>query len=461
MTSLHIQETIADERLPQMEELLDTSRMRENFTRGLGVRGIDCYIEECRIIRIKYRPARNCVVSYRLLLTMGNSGDRFEQVVSALGLGEGESREQFALAQSGLLVPTAIGVELFHLPELESVVWAFPNDRKLSGLPALANPELLKSRILPEVVKSSFGDEWVIVRLESDVIHYVAERACTVRVRLALKNTRTAETAERVIFGKTYCLDEGALAWQNSQCLWESDARKDGRLLIPQPLAYQPEIKTLWQAGLDGETMSECGALSPRFFELLDQAAMTVASLHRTLAPFAPTTTTGNIITKLRAAGDLLARVRPACRTTLHSLIDGLAAASAAIGERPTATLHGDLHLKNFFATKDRVALIDLDNICRGDPLQDVGSFVAAMHYRGLLEGRSFDEVERIAGQFIDAYRAEAGWEVSDVALNWHTAAAMIYERAYRCVTRLKAGRLAILDNLIEVARHISGKLPR
>lgn len=459
MRLLPIQETISDESFRQIMMLVESGTAREIFARELiAARGLAAqfHLEDCRMIHAKYRPGKNCLASYLLKINDLKTGQRREQIVTALFCRAGESRRLFEDARERPIVPIALGAlsdGLFHLPELEAVVWAFPNDRKLTGLPVLTDAQRLRSEILPEVVARNFGDDCEIVDLTKNLIHYVAERACMVRVELDTRRRRTGARDSRVLFGKTYCLDEAETAWRGLQDLWESEARRHGRLLIPQPAAYQPGIKTIWQMGLKGRTLVEYHAWSARFSELLTDAGRAVATLHQTEISFVPPFERVEVISKLESSAALIAKVRPSCREPLRELVGHLIAGFNSIEQRPVVTLHGDLHLKNFFVTNDQVALIDLDNIGRGDPLLDVGSFVAAIHYRGLLEGRAVEERELVARQFIEAYRANVAWTVSPSALNWYVAAALISERAYRCVTRMKAGRLEILDDLVGFVR--------
>jgi hypothetical protein len=467
MKSLLIQETVSDEKLPQMEALLNASHMREVFERELAAaRGPAaiapiCRVESCRIVYTKYRPGKNFLIAYLLKVVDPDTGRGREQLMTVLECVEGESREVFANASKETLVPTGFGEGVFHLPGLEAVAWAFPNDRKLTGLPALIDPDSLKKSL--EIVTGNFGDEWSIMELESEPVHYMPERACTVRVKIGLRSAADGGTASRVLFGKTYCSSEGEAAWQRLQTLWGSEARRSGRLLISQPLAYHPEIRTLWQSGLEGKTLNEVDANSGLFFELLENAGSAVAELHRTTVPSAPLVTTGEIISKLEMSADLLSRslsrIWPKQQDELRSMIRRLIAVSDRIGVGSTATLHGDLHLKNLFVTGDRIALLDLDNLSQGDPLLDIGSFIALLHYRGLIEGRSQPAIEGICGRFVQSYRANIDWEVSEWALNWHIAAALIYERAYRCVTRLKAGRLDIVGDIIELANAFTARM--
>ncbi|MGE0886332.1 MAG: phosphotransferase family protein [Blastocatellales bacterium] len=436
------------EKLPQMAVLLDEARAGEIFERRM-IAAAGCKVRQCRIDHVKLRPEKNCLVTYNLDLIEQTTGVVTELTLNLLAYPSGESANQFAKARQRTTVRTPIGEGLFHLPELESVVRVFPNDRKLSGLPALADVHRLKSKILPEVVRKSFGDEWAIGELTIEPVHYAAERSYTVRADLELINQSKGESERRTIFGKTYCEGEAAVVWRLTRELWQNEACQRGQLLIPQPLAFQPEIETIWQSGLAGKTLNEVDPESAELPALMESAARSVAALHRASIQSAQQVNQSDLIGKLEDAKKLIGRVRPSMQSKLNSLVGRLVASSGNPGERPVVTLHGDLHLKNFFATGNRVALIDLDNLALGDPLRDVGSFIAALHYRELLDGKSC----RVnISNFVRAYRDGVNWEVADFALDWHTAAALVYERAYRCITRLKNGRMAIIDDLVDLA---------
>lgn len=454
MTFPLLPEIVFDKRLPQLCDLLDGQRMCDLFERKLLANGH--HIENCHVVRAKLRPVGNCLVSYRLTLLESKSGKHRDQFLSLVAFGEGESLERFAAAQRQPIVSTAIGRGLFHLPELEAVVWAFPNDRKLTGLPAVADSKRVK-HLLPEVVAKGFGEEWKIAALKNEIVNYAAERACTVRAELELLNLQTGEIKTHVLFGKTYCPEDGDAAWRTMQLLWQSEACRQGRLLMPQPLTWQPEINTLWQQGLAGKELDAYQAGSEEMGHLLEKAAAAVAALHSIVLPELPQRDTASLLSKLRAAEKVLACAFPSSQQKLDSLVNRLTATADLIGQ-PSATLHRDLHLKNFFVTGGQVALLDWDGVCQGDPLQDIGSFIASLHYRELLENSGIHSPERFIRPFVEAYRANAG-EFSFAALDWHTAAALIYERAYRHFTRLKAGPPNLVEDLIELASQLSETL--
>jgi phosphotransferase family enzyme len=445
-----IRESISDERLPQMETLLNASLMRAVFERELPAA---CRIEDCAIVSTKYRPGKNILIAYQLKIIDLVLGQSRNQLMTLLACGIGDAKDFFT---------NAIAKPTFHIPELEAMVWVFPNDRKLAGLAGLIDSVSLSRRYLPEVVAGHFGSEWRIVDLVSDPIRYRPERVYTVRVNLSLRNVRTGDIESLVLFGKTYCLDEGEAAWRWLQLLWNSEARREGRILTSIPLAYQAEIKTIWMCGLEGMTLNEYDVGSEGFYELLALTGSTVAELHRTFISAVPLVTMSEIVSKLEAAADLISRLRPARREELQSLIETLSALSDRIEVSFIATLHGDLHLKNLFVTSDRIAriaLLDLDNLSQGDPLRDLGSFIASLHYRGLIEGWADEVVADISRRFILSYRQNADWEVSAASLNWYIAAALISERAYRCLTKLKVEKVEILDEIIDLANKFAARI--
>jgi len=448
MNSTWIQKNVFDETLLQIRDLLDAPGMRLVFEQALG-----CPVEACQIVRAKLRPGRNCLVGYRLKVMEPIKGETREQLLTLAAFGKGESRERFNLAQRQPLVSTSIGKAVFHLPELEAVVWGFPNDRKLPGLPAITDNARLKE-LLPEIIANHFGREWEITALASDVVSYAAERACTVRVRLELSNSRTGASFPQTLFGKTYCSGEGEPVRQMMQWLFGRE-----RLLIPEPLEFQPEINTLWQQGLAGRTMEAFDAESEELRSWLEKAGEAVAELHHLRIPDLPLREAVRPLEALVAAENLLVCAVPNCQPKLHLLVNRLTETFGKMETRPAAILHGDLHLKNFLATDRNVALIDWDNVCQGDPMQELGSFAASLYYRGLLEGRSVEITEKLIDSFVEAYLAAPEGKVSVSALNWHAAAALIYERAHRHVVRLNANAPRVVEDLTDLALRLTEKL--
>jgi hypothetical protein len=202
MTAEQIREIRLDEQLPQLEAAMNATFMQSVFRQKLID---DCGLEQqqrvagCRIIQIRYKAGRKCLISYSLKIIDLRSGQSCEQILYAQIYTEGESLSRFSKASDQFSASPTSGSRPLHIPELEMVVRFFPDDRKLRSLPLIADTEYLS-----EVVNGICGAELKIAELKSSTIHYVAEHTCTIKVAAKLISAKTGESRTRTFFGKTY-----------------------------------------------------------------------------------------------------------------------------------------------------------------------------------------------------------------------------------------------------------------
>ena len=422
-------------------------------------------IESCQIFHVKYKAGQKCVIGYRLSIVdpHGNNGTKiaFEQRLCARVFPPGKSFSRYLKAEKQLLVTPKYGSKpIHHLPSLGMVFWCFPNDRKMTGLAALMDVATHQNDRLESIVRDFYGAEWWIADSTSAIVHHVPEQSCMVRVELQLVQPRSSRCRHETLFGKTYYNDDGAEAWRLMQALWASPARRNGQLRIAQAVSYDPNQRILWQRGLSGQTLLTYRMDSPQFAKMLAETAHSVAALHTTHLPCTRTTSRDDWLTQLDAMSHLIATAQPELQTRLHPLLERLQRGADGLGVDPQATLHGDLHLQNFFVDEDlplgeRIALIDLDNLSTGSPWLDLGSFIAGLYYRALLVEVPMATVEKMIDTFCRIYAQNVPWELSAQALRWHTAAALLNERVFRAFTRVKAGRMALVDDLIRIAEGV------
>lgn len=450
------QEVPHDAALPQLADVLNPSKMKEIFQKELFQEKGRFQVQDCLIERVKYKPGKNCLLCYQLeirdLLTQQVGRQRLcTRIFEKDG-----AMSRFRKAQSERIVMPKFGEPLSYIPALDMVIWSFPNDRKLHGLPKITDPIFLKDKMLPDLIRAKRGPGWSISGLSNDIVHYVPEHTCTVRVCLQLQNAETNRGKAMTLYGKTYYNEEGREAYHLMEQLWGSEVRRAEYLRMAEPLGYDPETKTLWQLGLPGRTLFDQEMKAPHFLTLLRGAASTVAALHQSSLSCSRSVQLGDLLVKLEEMKRLLPQAWPSCQRVLHPLVDRLMLQAGDLKEQPVAMLHGDLHLKNFFVDEEKVFLIDMDNLCQGAPLQDIGSFLACLLYRGILTQVPGQLIERIGNAFIQQYEKCVPWTISRSELKWHIATALINERAFRFVTRLQAGRRDILDRLIRLADRVS-----
>jgi tRNA A-37 threonylcarbamoyl transferase component Bud32 len=453
-----------DPQLPQLSIALDPERMACEFERSFAAAngsaghptGGHLNVESCSIKRIKYKPGNNCLIHYQLKVRNRRTGARDAQILCGRIYQAGESRPHFDKAALRPVVPPRLGPPLLHIEPLGMVAWAFPNDRKLQGLPALTDARRLKDDLLPEVVESRWGAAWGIEDVLPRLVHFVPEHTCCVRVDLRLAHRVNRKTRPWVIFGKTYYNEKGEEAHANMRQLWASGVRRCGKLNVPRPLGYRPAARLLWQEGLPGRTLLEhCrdGNLSR---PLVEQVGKAIAGLHRAGINCPRESGIEEILKRLGEVQKLLAGVRPSSASAVAGIVARLTAQAPILNRGAVAILHGDLHPKNIFVNEGEVSIIDLDDISRGPPLRDIGAFIAALLNRQMLAGAPQSDTGRMIGYFIEKYRAHVPWPTPRAEINWYTAAALVIERGFRSATRLKPGQFEILDDLMAKADEIS-----
>ena len=148
----------------------------------------------------------------------------------------------------------------------------------------------------------------------------------------------------------------------------------------------------------------------------------------------------------LRVITAMLPHLAPCARRIVERLEQ-----RAPYGEAARATLHGDLHLHNILVDRGRVALVDMDDLCRGPAELELGSFVAALSYRAALHGDPAMH-DAAAARFLEGYHENAPRPVCPAHVRWYAAAALIHERTWRCLTSLKPGRLERIEGLLSAA---------
>ena len=445
-----------DSQLPALTTALSATRMLAEFDThlltdaGNGSHNSRYKIDACRIDRVRYKPGQKCVVCYRLDIRDLSLGTRSQQYVSARIFPPGISENRYHKALREPLVTPRVGAPVFHIDYLGLVAWNFPNERKLTGLPLLADRNWLAESLLPELVRNRFGADTCIVDLQHTIQRYVPEHSCTVRVELLLDSDSNSQQQHWTLFGKTYFDNGGQRAFRVMRQLSLGREARCRELCLPDAVAYNHASRSLWQEGLRGATLTKSFPRDNIPPVMLDKVAVAIAEFHALDAAHMPVIGAADVVAKIELAVDKLTQARPMLGERLHALRTRLAAGVPA--RTRSGTLHGDLHPQNVFITEERVALIDIDCACRGPVLLDLGSWIAGALYRALLHGRPVDRCLAEQERFVARYAAAAGRPVDKQHLNWFTAAMLVAERCARAMSRLKTGRAEMIDQLLDVA---------
>jgi tRNA A-37 threonylcarbamoyl transferase component Bud32 len=439
--------------LPQLSLVLDAQAMQRVFDQhlktSLGQNKIK--VLRCEIERVKYRPKRNCIIGYKFSIADSEGEHEQRLCVGIYTPDEAQARHEKALREANIAVANFAPVAL--ISSLNMVVWAFPNERKLTALPLLIDAKQLCEKILPEMVHERWGEEWRILNIINNISNYFPEHTCCVSVSLNLQHAISGALRSWEIIGKTRYDDTGAEAFRHMATLWDPE---NPYVSYARPLAYQCEHRLLWQERVPGVTLSSLLASGDADHALLTRVARAVAALHGTPIISSRHITQNSLINKLIAAKQTISTARADCAGVLQQVAYSLTNSARHLGSYQDGTLHGDLHSNNILVSPTQIHLIDMDGISSGPPLADLGSFLAELIYRGCLKGEPLEAMRPLLATVVEAYRQRATWPVADANVAWFTASALIHERALRCVTSLKPGRMETVDNVIDAARRIA-----
>jgi Ser/Thr protein kinase RdoA (MazF antagonist) len=219
-------------------------------------------------------------------------------------------------------------------------------------------------------------------------------------------------------------------------------------LRLPRILDYIARYRLLLLEPMVGRRMNDPAGRSDGV-EDASRLGAALAEFHAVMPTDAPAFTRF-APDRLSEARRLVVRVRPDVEESIDALLRKLIAQQPC-ESGPGVCLHGDVHPKNAIVTDRGVALIDVEDVAVGPAAADLGSFLAALVYLrcgGRLNARAHDA---IAHAFLLGYEARRPLPTKS-ALTWHTAAALLVERIFRAVSRVRPLGLMYLPDLVNAA---------
>jgi hypothetical protein len=338
------------------------------------------------------------------------------------------------------LAPVAIGDPLVYAPELEAVLFAFPNDPELPHLADCFSIDALHEclRHWPNLREGRLLD-FGVTPLKHD-----PGRGCLCRITMCIDLDGVRRTCE--VLAKTHKSDRLARTFATMTRLREAPAFRSGSCLVPQPIFYDAERRVLWQEVLPGKSF---WSLYPHLdvTMVFREMAGVAASLHA--SRFAPPGRSATAIPDSRS--DALGEILPDLRNRRATLMQRLRDAHESLGPVEPVSLHGDFHPDQFLIDGDRIGLTDFDSSGWGDPAYDAGRFASHVILKALQRDLALESLAGSLEAFFDEYLRRAPIRVSHARICWQTAAQLLGRRVHKVIRqetgspRQKAERMLLL----------------
>jgi hypothetical protein len=413
--------------LPERSAMLtDPERMRAVFQHQLAPFAAgDLRLDACRIVHTRYRTSVEqrrdgkafLSICYEVEVHDARRGREGRQWLHAKGYPDGRGRRRFEQARARPhLVAPRFGDPVAYLPGLDAVVWAFPNDPKLPHLPEVIDPERVRRQLPWDRLPAGLGAAPDLGAVGVHVIRYKPEVRCTTRYELGGTGQRLA------LYGKTFRHQRGGEIARRIEHLRTRLADDPLGFLVARPLGYTAAVRTVWQEALAGPPMVDLVGGGGGYPAFLEAAAGGLARLHALDLPGLMRATIGDRLQDVRGEAAELGAAFPALAPRLASLTARLAADLARLRPFPDGLVHGDFLAKQLIVCDGRLGLVDFDNLFRGDPMQDLATFLVDLHLQGLDAG----QVDALTTAFLRAYGAQGRREVPLDRLRWHGRAQLL-----------------------------------
>jgi hypothetical protein len=406
-------ELVVDPAIPSRDLLLDPQVVCERLSRASGV-----HVDRCQLRRAKYRIGE----SLRVVYDVTADGTTF--VMSARTFDNAATVFDQARA-SATAVAAMPGV--VHDPTTSSVWWTVPNDRRLTNLATLLDA--------PRRVHQAVDVTWD----QSTLVEYAPERSATARL--------SDSAGEVVGYAKAYRDRDPLDLVDQYNGVADALAPVDG-LRTPRAIGWARTDRIVVFEPMPGRSwrqlpISEQAPAMRR----LGAAAAHIHDLPRCLVrqPFVRFRRD-----RLIRSAELVGIARPDVGDAARRLATRLVADTPAAGQ--TVCLHGDVHTNNMLFHNDEVHLIDFDQVGHGPAAADLCSMLASLMVLRLTDPG--DVADRLGTALLDGYATIRPLPTS-TDLRWHTAAALLSERAIRSVNRIYQPTLAVLPDVLTVAENV------
>ena len=392
---------------PELDTLLDPASLRARLAAITDARGT---LVGVRPFYLRWKPGTSALLGLEL---SWQTPDVVTTTFASLYMGEGLGEAADKAATLRLLEPP-LGPALARLDD--ALYLAFPNDRELKGLSAVADARRVGNRLTspgtPFRLRGFRKSRDSVVR----PVRWKPGRRAVVELDLEFINDATSVHENWHAYARVMPADELELRLAR----WLAAAEVHA---VAAPAVLFVDRERSWFATAAAPGRALASTPSPALLASLRAA---FAELHAAPSPTLATRTSRDDLEAGCRALVALALVAPDLEPRAHALTTRLKAVLERLAPVTHVFTHGDLGADQLLVLGDAVAVIDWDEAANGDPHADWASLAADLRGRGL----GTDWVEPLAREVLGA-----SFDASRFA--WQLAAA----EARRVVEALQRGR--------------------
>jgi aminoglycoside phosphotransferase (APT) family kinase protein len=416
-----------NDRLPGLTALLYTDLVERRLEPHIRQAGNE--ILDRRVAYIRYRPNGTCVVRY-VITHQKRLGDTPQEL---FWYGVCFTPETFSDAHTMAVakpwVQPTFGPPFIALTDYKTLLFAYPNDRRLDGLRILDREDTLHKFLcnhLPEERWPS-ADE----KLATTVVRYKPEN----RAVLRCEAESGPQSSDAAVYLRVYPSKRSATAMHTMMADLYGWLGPQAKLCIPKPLASDRDQNILLLDSVPGvklrSVLRTAGAR-----EALERTAEALAVLHSYRDIKMPRWTVADHLAKARQVIHLLAQFFPELGKQIEEIGHAIRSQAPRDEDCASGFVHGDFHYGQVLIHPTKVGFLDFDQAHTGPVVADLGNFLADRRYKHIKRRKAEDR--SVADAFLEAYARATQKPLAPEPLSWWIAQALL-QKSVKPIRRLDA----------------------
>jgi ABC-type multidrug transport system ATPase subunit len=465
---------------PGITTAFDAQAMREQIQSLLFGKARPNYvIEQCELDQATYLPGEGVALRYDLVakdrVTLQTIKPRVIGMVCA-------SQLSCALYMRDKLAPlvelmrgrpelTPFATPAAMIEPLNMILHVFPIDGELPALVPATDPQGM-AEIFRETLPEALDNTFEIERCKVELVDYARRYRAVLRYYLDGRRPGSARAERRMVYGKLFHDNIGALAGPVTAALREHvlNDRSGFQFNVPRTLSWRPDMQLALLEAIPGEPpmSDELKArlrgtpvpASARSLEAMTESCARIAAvLHTSGIKLGRRRSLDDELAALRKGFAEIQRYSPELGERLNSWLELLSTYAEQSDALPATFCHGDFTHSQILFDGERPGLVDFDSICQAEPALDLGHFlaylrVAALKARKLTPTAPSSTVEDLTERFLKTYAQAMGGRIDDAErLRVRVAVyqlVSLLRRALRSWQKFKGSRLEGALEIIE-----------
>lgn len=431
---------------PEFEGILDTKNLALQLRSAFRHAGENLEVRRCKLRRIHYRPDRSCRLLLECELASATGQKARQLYFGRLWRREGP-RFPWTPHEKRLTQPP-LGPARLVLPKLRLLLQAYPNDPDLPGLAALADSSSMLRWLQAKPGRCGLPEDARLVSSQADLFKYVPGQRCGFLYELDWQDGGGRRRKHRV-YAKAYRPAHAAVVVETLRQVESSRACESGVLRVPRVHAFDDSLGIVWQEFVPGTKLSK-DETAQGLRRMAAAAGRSLAAFHTSSLRLGRGKDMTAQLKELRKARVALTRAYPEHSEVCSQITQKLLTLARTLPSMPVTPVHGSFKSSHMFEVDEGLVLIDFDGAGLGDPLYDVGRFLARVVAGGSHTAAEEETIRTTLLTFQKSYEQGVPWGWPEERVRWSTCAHLIGSQVYKSVKRANVERVAATLRIAE-----------